>query len=257
MKNPNPHRPAIFALVLFFMLSWTPAPFAARNTDVSASAPAKAHRDAAISEKIKRQSAIQKEALELYHALLLQRSGLNKQAFITAWTGYQHLKDEGKLSNTEVLTICDYSQSSRKKRLYILDVAHRKLLLHTYVAHGRNSGREYATDFSNKPSSYKSSLGFFVTGNIYRGEHGPALSIDGLDKGFNDRASDRRIVIHGADYVGAGYLRSNSILGRSLGCPAVPRKETSRIIQKISDGSCFFIYHPSANYMRMSTVLNG
>jgi hypothetical protein len=253
MKNTQPHHIAMFAISLFFLLSWSPSSGFKKSTLPNTENDGTAIPD----EKRIRKSAIEREAVEIYQAMRLQRVGLKQQAFITAWTGYQHLIQEGRLNNTGVLTICDYSQSSSSKRLYILDIHTRKLLLRTYVAHGRNSGSAYASDFSNKPSSYKSCIGFFITGNVYRGVHGQALSIEGLDKGFNDLANDRRIVIHGADYVGQAYLRANQTIGRSLGCPAVPRKETARIIQTIRNGSCFFIYHPSSQYLERSTVLNG
>lgn len=254
MKNTHPQCIAMFAISLFFLLSWSPS---SSGFKFSRNALTGNNSRPVPDGRCIKKSAIEREALEIYQAMRLQRAGLTEQAFITAWTGYQYLLQEGRLNNTGVLTICDYSQPSANKRLYILDILARKLLLRTYVAHGRNSGFEYASDFSNKPSSYKSCIGFFITGNVYRGVHGQALRIDGLDKGYNDLANDRSIVIHGADYVGQAYLRANQTIGRSLGCPAVPRKETTRIIQKIRNGSCFFIYHPSVQYLERSTVLNG
>ena len=129
--------------------------------------------------------------------------------------------------------------------------------MNTYVAHGRNSGGEYARSFSNKPESHKSSLGFYVTRNSYYGDHGLALKIDGLENGINDKADARNIVIHGSDYVGSGYLRGNRINGRSFGCPAIPKKDTQKLIHTIKGGSCLFIYHPTTHYLAKSTILNG
>jgi hypothetical protein len=197
------------------------------------------------------------EAISLYDSMRLKRVGLTKKAFLFAWKGYKQLMQRRRLSNDDVLSICDFSQSSRRKRMYIIDVANKKLLLNTYVAHGRNSGREYANSFSNKPESHKSSLGFYVTRNSYYGDHGLALKIDGLENGINDQADARNIVIHGSEYVGSGYLRSNRFNGRSFGCPAVPKKDTQKIIHTIKGGSCLFIYHPTNNYLSKSRLLNG
>jgi hypothetical protein len=199
----------------------------------------------------------EQEAISLYDSMRLKRVGLTKKAFLFAWKGYKNLLQKRKLSNDDVLSICDFSQSSRRKRMYVIDVANKKLLLNTYVAHGRNSGREYASSFSNKPESHKSSLGFYVTRNSYYGDHGLALKIDGLENGINDLADARNIVIHGSEYVGAGYLRGKGYNGRSFGCPAVPVKDTQKIIHTIKGGSCLFIYHPTTNYLSKSTILNG
>jgi len=197
------------------------------------------------------------EAISLYDTMHLKRLGLSKKAFLFAWKGYKHLLQKRRLNNDDVLSICDFSQSSRRKRMYIIDVAKKKLLLRTYVAHGRNSGGEYARSFSNKPESHKSSLGFYVTRNSYYGGHGLALELDGIEKGINDRANARNIVVHGSEYVGAGYLRSNRYSGRSFGCPAVPKKDTDKVIKNIKGGSCLFIYHPTTHYLSKSTILNG
>jgi hypothetical protein len=197
------------------------------------------------------------EAMSLYDSMQLKRAGLTKKAFLFAWKGYKNLLQKRALYKDDVLSICDFSQSSRRKRMYIIDVANKKLLVHTYVAHGRGSGGEYARTFSNKPESHKSSLGFYVTRNSYYGSHGLALEVDGLENGINDKANARNIVIHGSEYVGARYLRSNKFNGRSFGCPAVPEKDTQKIIQTIRGGSCLFIYHPTTHYLSKSTILNG
>lgn len=197
------------------------------------------------------------EANALYDSMNLKRAGLTKKAFMFAWRGYKQLLKKRKLNKGDVLSICDFSQSSRRKRMYVIDVSNKKLLLNTYVAHGKNSGREYASSFSNKPESHKSSLGFYVTRNSYYGEHGLALKIDGLESGINDKADYRNIVIHGSDYVGASYLRGKKYSGRSYGCPAVPKKESQKLINTIKGGSCLFIYHPTTHYLAKSKILNG
>lgn len=193
----------------------------------------------------------------LYDSLKLNEFGLNEKAFEYAWKGYLNLLESGKLSNAEYISICDFSQSSRNKRLYIIDLLDMKLFKNTYVAHGRNSGGEFAKSFSNRPESRKSSLGFYVTGKTYSGAHGLSLQINGIEKGINDRAWARKIVIHGSNYVGENFLGENPFSGRSFGCPAVPSTEKDIIINTIKEGSCLFIYHPSKLYLTSSKILNG
>ena len=132
-----------------------------------------------------------------------------------------------------------------------------EVVLNTYVAHGRNSGGEFATRFSNKPRSNQSSLGFYVTQNIYYGEHGLSLRVKGLETGYNDKAGKRNIVVHGADYIGDDWLEQNNYMGRSYGCPAIPGEESDYLINTIKNGSCIFIYHPSKRYLEGSKILNG
>lgn len=164
--------------------------------------------------------------------------------------------NQQQLRRTQYLTICDFSQSSRQKRLYIVDVESGVLLVNTYVAHGKNSGAEYATKFSNTPESLQSSLGFFVTASTYYGAHGLSLRVQGVERGINDKAFERSIVIHGAAYVDAARARAGMMMGRSWGCPAVPQKESAHIIETIKNGTCLFIYHPARNYLLSSKLLN-
>jgi hypothetical protein len=193
----------------------------------------------------------------LYDSLKLREFGLNKKAFQYAWRGYLNLYERGKITNAGYFSIADFSQSSRNKRLYIIDLQEMKLFMNTYVAHGRNSGGEFAKTFSNRPESRKSSLGFYITGTTYTGVHGLSLQINGIEKGINDRAWARKIVIHGAEYVGDNYIEENPFIGRSYGCPAVPATERDTIINTIKEGSCLFIYYPSKLYLNRSKILNG
>jgi hypothetical protein len=197
------------------------------------------------------------QALTLYDSMKLDQSGLNQKAFEYAWRGYHNLVKQGKLKKSFVLTVCDFTQSSSSKRLYVIDVAHKKLLYNTYVSHGMNSGIEYATSFSNRANSFKSSLGFFVTSKTYVGRNGLSLKVKGLEKGFNDQASKRHIVLHGSDYITPEYLKDNGEMGRSLGCAAMPNVLSPKIIKTIKNGSCLFIYHPTVNYLTHSSVING
>ncbi len=193
----------------------------------------------------------------VYNTVNLQEYGLSEEAFNYAWKGYQKLLTKKMISRSNYLTICDFSQSSKQKRLYIIDVAGNKLVTNTYVAHGKNSGGEYATKFSNKPESLQSSLGFYVTANTYSGAHGLSLRVNGVDPGYNDKALARTIVIHGAAYVDAARAKAGMFMGRSWGCPALPQKEAANIITTIKNGTCLFIYHPGKNYLLGSKILNG
>jgi L,D-transpeptidase catalytic domain len=197
------------------------------------------------------------ETASLYDILSLQQKGLSMQAFEYAYKGYRRLLEKKIINKQDYLTICDFSQSSNNKRLYLVDMVNSKIILNTYVAHGRNSGGEYATRFSNRVESLQSSLGFYVTQDSYYGEHGLSLRVTGLEEGYNDKASQRNIVIHGADYIGDKRLRRSNYMGRSYGCPAIPRKECKRVINMIKNGSCIFIYHPSTDYLHGSKILNG
>ncbi len=189
----------------------------------------------------------------LYDSLHLNTLGLSPEALQYAYTGYLTLVANGTIKNNEVLTVCDFSQPSSKKRMYILDIKNFKVLLNTYVAHGKNSGIAMAERFSNRPESLQSSLGFYVTKNTYSGKHGLSLKLDGVEHGFNDNAEARAVVVHGAQYIGdqrAGYM------GRSFGCPAVPQRLALTVINYIKNGSCLFIYHPTASYIKTSKLLN-
>lgn len=207
---------------------------------------------AAIDDK----SAAVAASMLLFDSLHLGKMGLSFEALQYAYIGYQRLRNKGVLSNSSILTVCDFSQPSRKKRMYIINVDKFKVLLNTYVAHGKNSGLDYAKNFSNIPESLQSSLGFYVTKETYFGKHGLSLKLDGLEKGINDKAEERAVVIHGADYIGDQRIGS-AYMGRSFGCPAVPQVLADKVIKMIKNGSCLFIYHPSNSYLHGSRLLNG
>lgn len=197
---------------------------------------------------------VQSPLHNLYDSLQLEGKGLSRQAFDYAVAGYQKLVRNGSLHNTDYLTIVDLSQSSRKKRFYLIDVRNARLVENTYVAHGRNSGLDEAASFSNLPESNQSSLGFYITKGTYTGKHGMSLKLSGLEKGFNDNAEARAIVVHGADYVNEGRVAS-AFMGRSLGCPALANDVAPRVINTIKDGSALFVYYPSDNYIHSSALL--
>lgn len=195
--------------------------------------------------------------IDIYTTVSLVDTGLSKDVFELAIKGLKKLDSEGKLKNPNIVTIADYSQSSNKKRLYVIDLKNKKLLFNTYVAHGRNTGDEFAKSFSNKEGSYKSSLGFYVTQRPITGSHtGFSLQIDGVEKGFNDHAVQRAIIIHAAEYATENFIKKYGRLGRSFGCPSVPPEMNKPIIETIKEGTCLFIYNPDKDYLSKSVLLN-
>ena len=181
---------------------------------------------------------------------------LNYDVFEKAYKGYLVMKSEGMISNSRYLTVMDFELSANQRRMWVLDLVKHKIVIHDLVSHGRNSGEEYARSFSNQAESFKSSLGFYVTGTDYIGKNDFSLRLHGVEDGFNDNAFDRGIVMHGADYVNSRYIRSNKRLGRSQGCPAVPQKINKWVINIIEGGSCLFIYYPDKNYLKKSELIN-
>ena len=191
-----------------------------------------------------------------YNVVNLAEIGLSNSVFNLAMKGFKKLERKGKLANTTIITIVDYSQSSNMKRLYVIDLKNRKLLFNTYVAHGRNTGEEFAKSFSNDEGSLKSSLGFYVTELPTIGFHtGFALLINGIEKGFNDNALRRSIIFHAANYVSESFIKNNGRLGRSLGCPALPTELNKAIIETIKGGTCVFVYNPNNDYLCKSELL--
>lgn len=173
-----------------------------------------------------------------------------------AVSGYLNLLEEGKIDEGSPLSVIDFSLPSSKERLWIFDVEEGTLLYHSLVSHGRNSGDLMAKKFSNINSSFMSSLGFYVTGETYQGKHGYSLRLDGVEKGFNDLARERAIVIHGADYANKEFVKNTGRLGRSLGCPALPMNVYKEVINTIKDGSCLFIYGNDSEYLSKSPLIN-
>ncbi|GAB3009358.1 murein L,D-transpeptidase catalytic domain family protein [Niabella terrae] len=181
----------------------------------------------------------------IYDSLELETKGLSQNAFNYAMKGFEKLDSGGVLRNDSVLAIIDFDQPSYKKRLYIIDLKHYKILFNTLVAHGKNTGKEQAEFFSNRNNSHQSSLGFYITDHTYYGSKGYSLKLIGLEKNVNSNAYRRAIVIHGAPYVSQSYIDAQGYIGRSFGCPAIPMAVTRNIIQTIRDGTCLFIYNKS------------
>lgn len=192
----------------------------------------------------------------MYEALHLDNYGLEMDAFQNAMTGFNYLKSKKIFSNNTILTIVDFTKASSKKRLYVLDLKNQKVLFNTLVAHGQASGQDMATSFSNEPESLQSSLGFYKTANTYEGKNGFSLVLKGLEKGINDNAEQRSIVMHGAPYVSQEHVNETGTIGRSWGCPAVSEKLSKPIIDKIKGGSCLFVYSNNKKYLKFSKIIN-
>ena len=181
---------------------------------------------------------------------------LASEAFCTA-------KVQG-LNPKETYTIIDYSMNSSQKRLWVLNLQNKTVIFHEYVAHGKGGDSGKGTDVkhdgkmstvSNESGSNQTSVGVFKTAETYIGQHGYSLNLDGLEKGFNDRARSRRIVVHGASYVSEDFINKNGQLGRSHGCPAVDQNISKELISTIQDGTLLFAYFPEDNWLRYSKFL--
>lgn len=181
---------------------------------------------------------------------------LDNTLFERSLMGYLNLVNSEIVKNKSLITIIDYTRPSSEKRLYVIDLYSRKLLFESLVAHGKNTGDKYAKLFSNEVGSLKSSIGFFVTMDTYTGDNGYSLRLKGLEKDFNDKAEQRYIVMHGADYVSEDYIKENGRIGRSWGCPAVPTDIADSLIDTIKDGSALFIYNDSPYYLDNSRYMN-
>ena len=178
---------------------------------------------------------------------------LSYEAFQTALKGFISLQSKNQLNNEQYLTIIDMSISANKNRFFLIDLNNKSIIHKSIVAHGRNSGGEFAKIFSNKIGSFKSSIGFYKTAETYNGKHGLSLRLDGLENS-NSNARKRAIVIHAADYVSDVFINKNGRLGRSLGCPSLPLKNYSKIIDNIKNGSVLFIYYPNQEYLQSSKL---
>jgi hypothetical protein len=174
------------------------------------------------------------------------------EAFQTGFYGYLNMVEAGKISYGATLSICDFTLSSNEKRMWVIDLKSKKVLFNSLVAHGMGTGEEYAVNFSNMNESHQSSLGFYTTAETYEGNNGYSLKLNGVDGAFNNNAYDRAIVIHGADYVSEDFIEGNERLGRSHGCPALPRDLAPKIIDRIKGGDCLFIYSASKQYLQNS-----
>ena len=201
-------------------------------------------------------SPIPESKFYIYDSLGLAELGLSRVAFEKALKGYHILLSSGKIQHENIISIIDFSLSSNKKRLFVIDIDRDSLIYNTYVAHGKKSGMMLPTKFSNKPESRKSSLGFFITGDTYSGKKGYSLRLLGAEKGINDNAFKRGIVMHSATYVDEDIIESQGFIGRSYGCPALPANIYKDVIETIKQGSCLFIYSPDIYYAKHSRIMH-
>ncbi len=201
-------------------------------------------------------TAVSTYAMNVYDHIGLQNAGLSFEVFNYAVKGRDYLVNKGLITKDQILTVVDFTKPSTEKRMYVIDLNDEKILFHTYVAHGQKSGAQFAENFSNKPESFQSSLGFYETLGTYNGKHGYSMKLAGLESGINDRAEERAIVMHSASYVSEGFIQTKGFLGRSWGCPALPEAYNKPIIDKIKGGSCLFIYGKNKNYLNQSRILN-
>lgn len=179
---------------------------------------------------------------------------LDKKVLKLALTAYKNADKRGDVKKP-VLTVIDYSLPSNKQRMWVFDVRNERLLYNTYVAHGRNSGSNVPSHFSNRESSKESSLGTYITKDTYIGHKGYSLNIQGLDRGINDNAYNRRVVIHGAWYVEPDFIRKAGRAGLSWGCPAVAATLAKPLINTIKNGSVIFAYFPDKYFLSHSGLL--
>lgn len=180
--------------------------------------------------------------------LALKAPHLNRKVLQLALTAYHKANLKGAVKKP-VLTVIDYSLPSYKQRMWVFDLNHERLLFNTYVAHGKNSGLDIPHHFSNITSSKETSLGTYITRNTYIGSKGYSLNLQGLEKGFNDNAYNRRVVIHGAWYVEPDFIKRAGRAGRSWGCPSIARTLAKPVINAIKNGSVVFAYYPDRNYL--------
>lgn len=190
----------------------------------------------------------------LYDMIGLESYDLDYSVFRLGMVGYYSLEREGELSK-DLITIIDFAKPSTAKRFYTIDLKNKELKYHTYVAHGRNTGENMATSFSNTPHSNQSSLGFYVTGETYVGSKGYSLRLDGKEKSFNDKIRSRAVVIHAADYATEDWIKRYGRLGRSQGCPALPPDLSREVIDTIKGKTAIFTYYPDENYLNASRYL--
>ncbi|PID71376.1 MAG: hypothetical protein CSA39_06530 [Flavobacteriales bacterium] len=181
-------------------------------------------------------------------------NSLNYEAFSHALKGYVQLKENGRLENKKYLTVIDMQASVNEERFFIINMETQTIEHKSVVAHGKNSGLEYAKRFSNRVNSHQSSIGFYKTAETYIGKHGFSMRLDGLERS-NSNARKRAIVIHQADYMEQHFMDQNGRMGRSFGCPSLPAKDYKIIIEKIKEGSCLFIYFPKEHYLKTSKFI--
>ena len=181
---------------------------------------------------------------------------IDRRVFEMALSAAQCAVRSGAIEDPSTLTVIDYSKPSTEKRLWVFDLRSRELLYEELVAHGQGSGDNIAKVFSNQPDTHASSLGLFLTEETYVGKNGYSLRLKGLDEGFNHRAGERAIVMHGAPYVSDDFVKKNGRLGRSWGCPALREGVAREVIDRVRGNGIVFSYYPDQDWLASSRYLN-
>ncbi len=192
----------------------------------------------------------------LYTSIGLESYHLSYEVFRLGMIGYYSLRQQEKLNDKNVITIIDFTKSSREKRFYTIDLDQHKVKHHSLVSHGKNTGEDLATSFSNTLHSNQSSMGFYVTAETYVGSKGYSLKLDGMEKGYNDKIRERAVVMHEAEYVSEYWIKKYGRLGRSQGCPALPKEISREVIDDIKNNTAIFAYYNDPKYLSTSTYLN-
>lgn len=191
----------------------------------------------------------------LYDAVHLEQYNLSYPAFRYAMIGYFSLEQDGKLGNKKIISIIDFTKPSTEKRFYTIDLEKLEVMFHEYVSHGKNTGENTATSFSNVVHSNASSMGFYITAETYVGSKGYSLKLDGQDKGYNDNMRARAVVMHEADYVSEAWIKRYGRLGRSQGCPALRKEISKKVIDAIKHHTLIFAYADDATFLGSSEHL--
>ena len=194
--------------------------------------------------------------LHLYNAIGLKNYDLSFEVFRYGMIGFYRLQQQGKISDRNLLSIIDFTKSSCKKRFYTIDLDGLQLKYYTYVSHGKNTGEDLAKKFSNTVHSNQSSLGFYITAETYVGNKGYSLKLDGMEEGYNDKLRERAVVMHDAEYVSEYWIKHYGRLGRSQGCPALPKEISREVIDVIKNRTVIFAYYDDLDYLKKSSYLN-
>ncbi len=237
----------LIALVVFFPLNNLPTYASEKTSADVGSALAYLAKDNLQKDALLEEAAV--------NSFLDCFSFVSDDAIKYALSGYAQLNNEGKINKRDIITIVDFSKPSTEERLFVINLRTKQVIAKSLCAHGRNSGEVWAEKFSNNAESYQSSLGFYICNETYDGKNGFSLKLDGQEVGINDKARNRGVVIHGADYVSKQFIANNGKLGRSQGCPALPLEKNEKIINLLKGGSCLFIYHPNKYYKKHSSIL--
>ena len=185
------------------------------------------------------------------------KAGVSPEVLGLALRSVRCAVSSGDIETPRTLTLIDYSRPSVEPRLWVFDFATGDMLFKELVAHGRNTGENMARHFSDSMNSHQSSIGLFVTDDTYVGNNGYSLRLDGLEPGFNSRARERAIVMHGAPYVNPALAASQGRIGRSWGCPALREGVARQVIDTIRGGGVIFSYYPDEEWLKTSRFLNG